>query len=197
MGSFNWIFSWRKIPVVRISRRNLLVGSLVWIFSGRKVPGRQLFNFLAEGTYSRESGESGESTDSASSFPAKKIVSRIAHKDIWLLHALSFGAEKYCHTRLQFGFWIQAELWWEPEWDLRSNLTNLPPNHPDPQSSGSNLDSESKLSYHIASHWLCGAPPPLVLKHFRTLCPDPSYFEHDLPPSKLLVLKIMRTPLLA
>ena len=54
---------------VRISRRNLLVGFLVWIFSARKIPGGSFFKFLAEGTYSRESGESGESTDSASSFP--------------------------------------------------------------------------------------------------------------------------------
>ena len=54
---------------VRISLRNLLVGFLVWIFSARKIPGGSFFKFLAEGTYSRESGESGESTDSASSFP--------------------------------------------------------------------------------------------------------------------------------
>ena len=65
---------------VRISRRNLLVGFLVWIFSARKIPGGQFFKFLAEGTYSRESGESGESTDSASSFPQAIFMHRIACK---------------------------------------------------------------------------------------------------------------------
>ena len=33
-------------------------------------------------------------------------------------------AADYCHTRLELGFWIQAELWWEPERDLKSHLTH-------------------------------------------------------------------------
>ena len=35
----------------------------------------------------------------------------------------------FCHTGLQLGFRIQAGLWWEPEWDLKSDLTDRPP-HP-------------------------------------------------------------------
>ena len=36
----------------------------------------------------------------------------------------------FCHTQLELGFWIQAVLWWEPEWVLKSDLTNPPTIHP-------------------------------------------------------------------
>ena len=37
-----------------------------------------------------------------------------------------FSLSKYCHTWLQLGFWNQAELQWEPKWDQKSILTNMP-----------------------------------------------------------------------
>ena len=36
----------------------------------------------------------------------------------------------YCHTRLELGFWIQAVLWWESEWVIKSDLTNPTTHHP-------------------------------------------------------------------
>ena len=92
-----------------------------------------------------------------------------------------------CHTRLKLGFWIQAVLWWEPEWVLKSDLTNRlldlffhccavsPPQlfskfvrcpHPSLNFWPDNLNGNVRC------------PPLLLLKHPRILCGVPPYFEH-------------------
>ena len=40
------------------------------------------------------------------------------------LNISKFFSINFCHTQLQLGFWIRAGLWWEPEWDLKKDLTN-------------------------------------------------------------------------
>ena len=62
----------------------------------------------------------------------------------------------FYHTRLQLGFWIQAELWWEPEWVIKSVLTNLPPTtHHPPGSSVYLLQLRFWFLDYVCPHLLC------------------------------------------
>ena len=65
----------------------------------------------------------------------------ILHPICKLLYINEIYLTCYCHTRLELGFWIQAELWWEPEWDLKSHLTTYhhPPTHPPTHPPGSSV----------------------------------------------------------
>ena len=75
---------------------------------------------------------------------------------------------KYWHTLLKHGFWIQAVLWWEPEWVIQSDFDQ--PTHP----SGSWI----AFFFHC-----CAVSPPQLFPPQQNMYDVPVYvFPH--PPIK-------------